>query len=159
MPPDPSEDIVRGEILIENRLIRRINEQLALLNTGKVGEPYKFPDELILMLDRIRKNYGLSYRELGKIIEEMSKYIGGLEKPNYSTIYKRIKGINPQGGVGEDERPGEAAKDMTIIVDREGISEHSQKEWAVRFWKLKKVYRKVTFAVDGKGRVSDIEIS
>lgn len=149
---------MRGEILIENRLIRRINDQLELLNAGKVGEPYKYPDELILMLDRIRRNYGLSYRELGKIIEEMSKYIGGLEKPNYSTIYKRIKALSPAGGE-EGGRPGEAAEDMTIIVDRDGISEHSPREWAVRLYKLRKVYRRVTFRVDARGRVTDIEIS
>lgn len=158
MAAEPERVNVRGEILIENRLIRRINFQLGELNTGKVGEPYKFPDELILMLDRIRRNYGLSYRELGKIIDEMSKYIGGLEKPNYSTIYKRIKGISGTEEDGEDERPKEAGREITIIVDRTGIEEHFPKEWAVRLWKLKKVYRRVTFIVDGKGKVRQIEI-
>jgi hypothetical protein len=91
---------------------------------------------------------------------EMSHYIGGVEKPDYSTICKRIKSINAEP-VFDDKNlfTKKMPKGITIVVGASKIEAFNSRNWKVYAWKAKKVYRKIFFKLNDKGKVISVEIS
>ena len=152
-----SASICSGELLINVQIIDQWDKYLRMRNLGKVGGPYQYPDSYIKLLNCLRRNFDISYRELEKIVNEMSKYIGGIEKPDYTTIYKRLK-TEPCTLPLLD--PFRKKDGLTIIFDTpEDIDIMSPKSLKVQLWKARKVYRRVFFKQDSKGKIIDIKIS
>jgi frataxin-like iron-binding protein CyaY len=87
----------------------------------------------------------------------MSKYIGGIEKPNYSTICKRAKMETCDLPIASSLKKN---RNLTIILDSSTeISIMNQKSLKVQLWKATKVYRRVFFRQDEKGKILDVTIS
>ena len=80
----------RGEILFDFSTISNCKQEQ--LNKGKVGEPYHYPNSLIMLLGLIRILYHLPYRQQG-FIRALAKYVEGLQAPDY-TICRRINKLN-----------------------------------------------------------------
>jgi len=146
---------IEGEILIDDVVINTLNSQLKDINKGKIGAPYQYPDLIIKTLYLLRAYYGISYRGLETIIMEISKYIGGLKNPDHSTIHKRLKQLSAENkklSLYKD-------KNLTIIVDSNSANILRSKDWRIRLWKVKKVYRRVFFKIDIKKHIIFIELS
>jgi hypothetical protein len=146
-----------GELLINVHVIDQWNSYLEKLNQGKLGGPYQYPESYIKFLNCVRVHFHISYRELEKIVNEMSKYIGGIENPNYSTICKRIK-------IELCETPNPPSirvnANLTIIFESSSkINIVKQKALKVQLWKATKVYRRIFFKQDNHGKISYIIIS
>jgi hypothetical protein len=162
MPPTIEKKVsgrsaIAGELLINVRVIDQWNSYLEKRNQGKIGGPYQYPESYIKFLNCIRVHFNISYRELEKIVNEMSKYIGGVENPNYSTICKRIKTetceIPNSPSIKENEN-------LTIIFESSSeINIMKQKTLKVQLWKATKVYRRIFFKQDATGKISDVKIS
>jgi len=78
----------RGEILFDFSTINNWKQELKQLNKTKVGEPYHYPNTLIMLLGFIRILYHLPYRQLEGFIRTLAKYAEGLQ-----AISKKEKGI------------------------------------------------------------------
>ena len=152
-----SASICSGELLINVQIIDQWEQYLRMRNLGKVGGPYQYPDSYIKLLNFLRTHFDISYRELEKIVNEISKYIGGIEKPDYTTIYKRLKA---EACVLLPLEPYRKKEGLTIIFDSpEEINIMSQKSLKVQLWKARKVYRRIFFKQDNRGKIIDIKIS
>jgi hypothetical protein len=146
-----------GELLINVQIIDQWEQYLRTRNLGKVGGPYQYPDSYIKLLNCLRTHFDISYRELEKIVDEMSKYIGGIEKPDYTTIYKRLKTEPCILPLIESLRKKEG---LTIIFNSpDNIDVMSQKSIKVQLWKARRVYRRIFFKQDSRGKIIDIKIS
>ncbi len=151
--------IKEGSILIDIDVIDDWNVILHNANTGKNGQPYIYPLPLMILIYQLRHYHRLSFREIEKIMGEMSRYISGVEKPDYSTICKRIKTIDTAPIYDDKNILVKKPKGITLIVGPSKIEAFNSKDWKVYLWKAKKVYRKVFFKLNDKGKIFFIEIS
>ena len=67
--------------------------ELSLMNHGKVGEPYAYPNSFIQLLVYMRAYFHLPYRQTqGVVIAHASKKVPGI--PDYSTISRRVNRLD-----------------------------------------------------------------
>jgi len=136
----------RGEILLDFSTINNWKQELKQLNKGKVGEPYHYPNSLIMLLGLIRILYHLPYRQLEGFIRALAKYVEGLQAPDYTTICRRINKLN----INLEETLLKSTNPVSLAVDSSGIKVHNGGDWIRKVWKVKKGYLKIHFAVNTK---------
>jgi len=70
-------------------------EELATLNQGKVGPPYRLTPRYIQLLAAVRYLYGMPYRQLEGFTRSLHKLASRLPSADYSGLRKRILALNP----------------------------------------------------------------
>ena len=64
----------RGQVLLDFGVLDVWDHELSLMNEGKVGEPYDYPDSVMQLLGYMRAYFHLPYRQTqGVVIAHASK--------------------------------------------------------------------------------------
>jgi hypothetical protein len=93
--------VTRGEYLLDVAFVKRWNEELAIMNAGKPGAPFRFPKTMI-ELQSLWHAKQIPYRTIEGMTRDLVK-LGGLpEYDDYSTANRRVNKLDfclapPQG--------------------------------------------------------------
>jgi hypothetical protein len=144
--------VKRGEMLFDSDFLQNWRAELKIMNEGKEGPRYRYPNSLISLLATVHA-YLLPYRQLEGFLRMMSIHIKKLKQivPDFTTIWWRVGrmkvNLNHQK-VNPSERD-----DVVIAVDSTGIKVTNRGEWILDKWKnkrLRKGFIKIHVAVDIK---------
>jgi len=132
----------RGELILDAEFIGNYQSELAAMNGGKEGKPFKLTTSYIRLLAALHYVYGVSFGEL----EVFARSLGSvLRVPSGSStaLRKRILelGTKPFESFANQEEP------LSIELGPTGVSIHAIGERAVRQSETKSKCVKVLFAV------------
>nr|MDO8080353.1 IS5 family transposase [Candidatus Freyarchaeota archaeon] len=142
--------IERGELILLIDCGESPEEELKVMNEGKVGRPFNYTDSLIWALALLRVCLHLPYRQLVGFVGKLFSLAGAKLVVDPSTAYRRIKRL-----VGERKipdlrlKPGEA---VTVAVDSTGLKVGNYGEWMRHKWKRRRGFVKFHLVVDIKTR-------
>ncbi len=134
----------RGEILLDLRILDRWDSELDVMNTGKEGGRYVYPEIFVRLLGYMRLLFHLPYRQTEGFLKALRRFDPRVQVPDYSTIDRRVNRLN----VKLDEE--DYGDDLVIAVDASGIKVSNRGDWMRRKWKVKRGYLKIHIAVDVK---------
>jgi hypothetical protein len=134
----------RGELELDSSVVEEWKTELSRANDGKVGEPYHYPESYIRLLAFVRLLFHQPYRQTEGFVHFLSKFVEGLQVPDYSTIDRRTNRLQ----IDLDESLIKSSNPVTIAVDSSGVKVHNTGDWIRHVWKVKKGYLKIHFAVD-----------
>ncbi|MPZ08558.1 MAG: IS5 family transposase, partial [Nitrososphaeraceae archaeon] len=142
----------RGEMLFDSDFLQNWRAELKIMNEGKEGPHYRYPNSLISLLATVHA-YLLPYRQLEGFLRMMSIHIKKLKEvvSDFTTIWWRVERMK----VSQDHpktNPSEK-DDVVIAVDSTGIKVTNRGEWILDKWKNKRVRKgfiKIHVAVDIK---------
>jgi len=149
--PEYNEKLVkRGEFFINPSFIRTWNKELKGMNSGKVGEPYHYPESMIEFLAVLHaKNF--DYRALGGIIRSLSyNMVYSFPVINYSQICRRVNKLKISFQCNE--------RNLVVAVDGSGERVSNRGEWIRQKWGKRRGWIKVVIMGDAKGEVVDIRV-
>jgi IS5 family transposase len=146
----------RGELELDSSVTEEWKRELNKANDGKVGEPYHYPESYIRLLAFVRLLFHQPYRQTEGFVHFLSRFVDGLQVPDYSTIDRRVNRLE----IDLDESLVKSNSPVSIAVDSSGVKVHNGGDWIRRVWKVKKGYLKIHFAVDTKtGQVVSMDVS
>jgi len=134
----------RGEILLDFSILEGWDREVKGMNDGRRGRPFTYPDSLIRLLASIRLFFHLPYRRLEGFTKGLSKYVEGLMAPDYTTLDRRVNGLdlNVDGALTGSSGP------VYIALDSTGVKVHNSGDWIRRRFKVRKGYLKIHIAVN-----------
>jgi len=139
----------RGEILLDFDMLDEWEDELKKMNQskeGKSGARYRYPEPFMRLLAYLHVLFHLPFRQEEGFIKSLSKYVDGLEAPDWSTIWERTKNLDMTlDGVRTDQP-------ISIALDSSGIKVSNSGDWIRKKWKVKRGYLKVHLAVDAKSK-------
>jgi IS5 family transposase len=145
----------RGELDLDSSVVEEWKRELRKENEGKVGEPYHYPESYIRLLAFVRLLFHQPYRQTEGFVHFLSRFVEGLQAPDYSTIDRRVNRLQI-----DLESLVRSNEPVSIAVDSSGVKVHSGGDWVRHVWKVKKGYLKIHFAVDVKtGQVVSMDVS
>ena len=121
----------RGEVMFDIDFLENWRAELKLMNKGKEGAKYLYPNSLISLLAIVHV-YLLPYRQLEGFLRMMSIHIEKLQEavPDYTTMWWRVVNVkvhlNPEVNLEKDI--------ITIAVDSTGIKVTNRGEWIREKW-------------------------
>lgn len=136
--------VKRGEILLDFSILKGWKREVKLMNSGKRGRPFTYPNSLIMLSESIRLLFHLPYRQFEGFARTLSKYVDGLKVPDYTTLNRRANRLNINDSLRRSRKP------VYIAVDSTGIKVHKSGDWIRRKFKVRKGYLKVHIAVNTK---------
>jgi IS5 family transposase len=146
----------RGELDLDSSVLEEWKRELKKANDGKVGEPYHYPESYIRLLAFVRLLFHQPYRQTEGFVRFLSKFVEGLQVPDYSTIDRRTNRLQ----ISLDESLIKSNEPVSIAVDSSGVKVHNAGDWIRKVWKVKKGYLKIHFAVDIRtGQVVSMDVS
>jgi hypothetical protein len=116
-------------------------EELEIMNQGKIGEPYHYPESFVQLLGYMRAYFHLPYRQTeGVVRAHAGNKVPSI--PDYSTISRRVNKLD----IKVNERLG---NDIIIALDSTGIKVSNRGgEWMRHKWHVRRGYLKIHVAVD-----------
>ena len=136
----------RGELLLDLNFVKGWGSELEVMNRGKEGAQFCYPDSFIRLLLFMHVYLHLPYRQLEGFIKALSKYVKGLKVPDHSSISWRA-GKLP---VKLDNTLLNSNEPIVLAVDASGIKVSNRGEWIRHKWKVRRGYLKIHIAVDVK---------
>lgn len=89
-----SEQLVkRGEYLLDLEWVKGWNKELAMMNEGKIGQPFTFPKSLI-ELQSVWHAKSHPYRMIEGMTRELSRIAGLPAYNDYSTVNRRVNNLD-----------------------------------------------------------------
>ena len=134
----------RGEVLLDFSILEGWDDEVELMNSGRMGRPFTYPDSLIRLLASIRLLFHLPYRQLEGFTSGLSKYVEGLTVPDYTTLDRRVNSLD----LNFDEALTVSSEPVYVALDSTGIKVHNSGDWIRRRFKVRKGYLKVHIAVN-----------
>lgn len=142
----------RGEMLFDSDFLQNWRAELKIMNKGKEGPHYRYPNSLISLLATVHA-YLLPFRQLEGFLRIMSIHIKKLKElvPDFTTIWWRVGRMKvnlDRQKVNPSERD-----DVVIVVDSTGIKVTNRGEWILDKWKNKRIRKgfiKIHVAIDIK---------
>jgi hypothetical protein len=140
----------RGEILLGFDVIDNWDSESKEMNKDKVGEPFHYPNTLLLLLGYTKVYFHLPYRQT-EGIPQGHAYGKVSSIPDYSTINRRINRLEIKL---KNNRNKEFEDDYIIIaIDITGIKVTNRGQWMREKWNVrKKGYLKIHVVVDIKSK-------
>ena len=146
----------RGELDLDSSVLEEWKRELKKANKGKVGEPYHYPESYIRLLAFVRLLFRQPYRQTEGFVHFLSRFVEGLQAPDYSTIDRRTNRLQ----IDLSESLIRSNDPVSIAVDASGVKVHNTGDWIRHVWKVKKGYLKIHFAVDVRtGQVVSMDVS
>ena len=136
----------RGEILVDFDILDEWEDGLRDINKSKKGRPFRYPEAYMRLLAYLHVLFHLPFRQEEGFIKTLSRYVDGLEAPDWSTIWERTKSLDMKlDGVNTNEP-------ISISLDSSGIKVSNSGDWIRKKWKVKRGYLKIHLAVDAKSK-------
>lgn len=138
----------RGEILLGFDVIDNWDKELKEMNRDKPGEPFHYPNTLVLMLGYAKAYFHLPYRQTEGIVKSHAgNRIPSI--PDFSTINRRVNRLDLKL---ENKNKMREDKYITITIDSSGIKKTNRGQWMNEKWNVQKQnrkgYLKIHVAVD-----------
>lgn len=139
----------RGEYYINPRFLETWNDEIQKMNKGKVGQPFLYPESLILFLALLLAK-GFDFRSLEGITRAFSKRFSNFPVISFSQIRRRIRNL-PKGFLAK-------SKGLIMGSDGTGMKVTNRGEWIRHKWAIKRGWIKVVILGDSEGNIVDIRI-
>jgi hypothetical protein len=142
--------IKRGEFYINPKFLSTWNDEIKQMNTGKVGQPYFYPNSEIEFLAVLHaKNF--DYRALEGIIKGLSdNHNFRFPVISYTQICRRINKLNISFECLEEN--------LIVAIDGSGEKVSNRGEWMRQKWKVRRGWVKVVIMGTTDGKVVDIRV-
>ena len=146
--------VKRGEILLDLRILDRWDSELDVMNQGKEGGRFVYPEVFVSLLGYMHVLFHLPYRQTEGFMKALRRFDSRIHVPDYSTIDKRVNRLNVKL---DTEDYGD---DLVIAVDASGIKVSNRGDWMRRKWRMRRGYLKIHIAVDVKRkRILALEVT
>jgi hypothetical protein len=122
------------------------DSELEVMNKGKEGALFRYPDSFIRLLLFMHVYLHLPYRQLEGFTRALSKYVKGLKVLDHSSIQWRAE----KSPIKLDRTLTDPSEDLVITLDGSGIKVANRGEWMRYKWKVRRGYLKIHIAVDVK---------
>jgi Transposase DDE domain len=139
----------RGEVLLDFDMLDEWQDELRKMNRskeGKSGARYRYPEPFMRLLAYLHVLFHLPFRQEEGFIKTLSKYVDGLEAPDWSTIWERTKDLDMTLDGVKTDQP------ISIALDSSGIKVSNSGDWMRKKWKVKRGYLKIHLAVDARSK-------
>ena len=136
----------RGEILLDFDLLDEWGEELRMMNRGKEGARFRYPEAFMRLLAYVHVLFHLPFRQEEGFVKALSKHVAGLKAPDYTTIWERTKSLDMKLDGVKTDQP------ISVAVDSSGIKVTNSGDWIRHKWKVKRGYLKIHLAVDSKSK-------
>lgn len=149
--------VMRGYFYFNPKFLLTWNEEIMQANTGKVGEPYIYPESMIKFLAVLHSKF--DFRSLEGFMRNLSEtYKFQFPVISYSQISRRYNALNIDIKLLEEDM-----KDyLEVGVDGSGEKSSKRGGWMREKWKTKKGWIKVVIMgcknKEGKKYVIDIQV-
>lgn len=131
--------IIRGEFFMDFDFLECWDAELALMNQGKRGAPYQYPDSLFYWLSPMYSF--LDSRKLEGALRKLSTYIPRLKACDHSTIIERLNNL-------ELEVEFDRSKKYYAAIDATGCKFGNRGEYIRHKWQVKRGWIKVSITID-----------
>lgn len=140
--------IRRGELLLSLDFLDGYEDELRMMNRGKVGRPYVLTDRYVEFLSAVRYLFIMPYRQLEGFTRGLNRLVPRLPSADYSGLRRRILRLthSPYEELRGSDEP------IAISVDSTGVRVHRAGGWVERRHGKKKRYVKIHFAVNVETR-------
>ena len=126
--------VKRGEFLLDLDFVEKWGEELALMNLGKLGAPYLFPNSLI-ELQAVWHAKKIPCRMIEGITRRLSEFDKVPDYNNYSTVNRRINKLVCQLALpkGNNLTVFSDGTGLQVIESGEYLRENTARKIAVGF--------------------------
>ena len=131
--------VLQGEFFMDLNFLENWDDEIADMNKGKRGSPYKYPNSLFRWLSPIHSFF--SSRKLEGIMNKLSKYIPKFQSCDHDTINTRLNQLDL---VIDFDR----SKSYRIAVDSTGNKLTNRGEYITKKWRVQRDWVKVSIAID-----------
>ena len=142
--------VMRGYFYINPRFLDTWNNEIKEMNTGKVGQPYLYPNSMIEFLAVLQPKFDV--RALEGIMRALAKTYYQFPVICYSQINRRLNAFDVSFPVKNDH----ITFDDVVGCDGTGIKVSNRGEWIRQKWKIRRGWIKVVILGNKKGRVVDV---
>jgi len=136
----------RGELLLDLDFVKGWEKELDVMNRGKEGAQFRYPDSFIRFLLFIHVYLHLPYRQLEGFTKALARYMKGLRPPDHSSIQWRAEKLP----VKLDNAVMHSNEDVIIAVDATGVKVSNRGDWIRYQWRRQRGFLKIHIAVDVK---------
>jgi len=141
--------IRRGEFYVNPQFLDNWRSEIQKMNRRKVGQPYAYPESLIVFL-AVLWSKGFDLRALQGIVQVLSKKLGPFPVISFSQIRRRILSLS----ISFKRQSGA----MVVSCDGSGLKAGNRGEWIRQKWKVRRGWVKVVIMGNVQGDIMDIRI-
>lgn len=131
--------ILQGEFFFDLNFLENWDKDLALMNKGKRGTPYKYPNSLFEWLSPIYSF--LSSRKIEGVLNKLSHFIPKLKFCDHSTVIARLNQLNLKLDF-------DRSKSYRVAVDGTGNKLTNRGEYITKKWRVQRDWVKVSIVID-----------
>ena len=143
--------ITRGEFFIDFDFLKNWDKELKVMNRGKPGAPYQYPDSLFYWISPLYTF--LDSRKLEGFMRKLSYYIPALKACDHSTMVERLNQLNFSLTINKN-------KSYKVAVDSTGNKFSNRGEYIRHKWKLQRGWIKVSIMIDRFSKeLLDVEVA
>ncbi len=143
--------VQRGEFYLRPRFLQTWLPELGVMNAGKEGVPYLYPQSLIEFLAVLHAK-SFDFRALMGMLRALSRQYNSFPVISFSQICRRINALDVKFDADDNS--------MVVGVDGSGIKVTNRGEWMRKMWSTtpKRGWIKVTLLGNTKGDIVDVKI-
>lgn len=131
--------ITRGEFFIDLEFLENWDFELKLMNKGKVGKPFEYPNSLFVWISPIYTF--LDSRKVEGFLRKLSTYIPRLKACDHSTIIERLNKLEQNVNIDK-------TRSYRVAVDATGNKLSNRGEYIRHKWKVQRGWIKVSIIID-----------
>lgn len=146
----------QGELLLELEFVEGWGREVADMNGGKEGRPFRYPESFITFVGIIRTVFHLPNRQSEGFFRALSKYVA-IEAPDHTTIGRRVSRLD----LRLDEHLICSNEPVAIAVDSSGVKVTNRGDWVRKKHGLeRRGWLKLHVAVDTRsGQILSMEVT
>ena len=141
--------VQRGEFYLNPRFLDTWLKEIKEMNQGKIGQPYIYPNSLIVFLS-VLWSKGFDLRALQGIVRVLSRKLGPFPVISFSQIRRRILNLPMTFR--------KRSQSLVASCDGSGMKAGNRGEWIRQKWKVQRGWIKVVIMGNTDGDIVDIRI-
>jgi len=144
--------VMRGYFYINPGFLEGWNEEIKQMNSGKIGNPYLYPESMIETLAVLHCK-SFDYRALEGLMKSLSEnYKFEFPVISYTQICRRVNVL----GLDFKDKNDNIIFDDVVGCDATGIKVSNRGEWMRHKWKVQRGWIKVTMLGNKNGKIVDV---
>lgn len=146
----------QGELLLDLEFVKGWSGEVAGMNDGKEGRPFRYPESFITFVGIVQTVFHLPNRQTEGFFRALSKFVE-IEAPDHTTIGRRVSRLE----LRIEEHLIRSNEPVTIAVDSSGVKVTNRGDWLRRKHGLeRRGWLKLHVAVDTRsGQVLSMEVT